>query len=103
MRILEELWYGNITTQDRNIPPNSQISKLIRLIARNEEKLVSLLSDEAKIEFEKMKDNHAKVLRRHAVLHLACSNASFAAGAEFIVYKQTFSGISHLSCPSFKP
>ena len=61
VKILEELWYGNIITQDRYIPPNSQISKLISLVARNEEKLVSLLSDEAKTEFEKMKDNQSEL------------------------------------------
>lgn len=56
MKILDELWYGNITPNERYIPPKSQFAKQIDLIVRNEEKLTALLSDEAKEIFEKLQD-----------------------------------------------
>ena len=61
MKILEELWYGNISPVEREIQPKSRTAHLINLIVRNEDELMPLLSDEAKAVLEKMKDNQAEL------------------------------------------
>ena len=48
MKILEELWYGNINPNERDIKPGSRQHKLGALIVRNEEDLLPMLSEQAK-------------------------------------------------------
>ena len=59
MKILEQLWYGNILPHERDVAPNSRLERLGRLIVRNEEELDPLLSEKAKEVFEKLMENHA--------------------------------------------
>ena len=59
MKILEELWYGNILPHERDVVSNSRLERLCRLIIRNEEELDPLLSEKAKEVFEKLKENQA--------------------------------------------
>ena len=40
MKILEELWYGNIAPVEREIQPKSRTAHLINLIVRNEDELI---------------------------------------------------------------
>ncbi len=56
MTILENLYYGNIDPANKYIKCGSEYSKLINLSVRNKEKLVTTLSKEQKIIFEKYKD-----------------------------------------------
>ena len=60
MKILEELWYGNILPCDRDVAPKSRLQNLGGLIIRNEEELNPLLSEKAKEVFEKLKENQAE-------------------------------------------
>ena len=55
MKILEELWYGNIDPRQVENMSNSH-KKLIYLVAQNEKKLLALLSDEAKAVYERLTD-----------------------------------------------
>ena len=48
MKILEELWYGNINPNERDVEPSSKLHKLGALIVRHEENLLPLLSEQAK-------------------------------------------------------
>ncbi|MCH5324595.1 MAG: hypothetical protein J1E39_05205 [Eubacterium sp.] len=61
MRILEELWYGNINPVERNAFKNDRYAKLIKLSASNKDKLSALLSDEAKVIFEKLEGNWSEI------------------------------------------
>lgn len=56
MRLLEELWYGNIEPTDYDISPSKEYKKLQELICRNEEKLRATMTDEQKDLFEKYSD-----------------------------------------------
>lgn len=57
MKILEEFWYGNIQPNERDIVPNSRFAKLLNLVAKNEENLAPMLSEDAKAVFEKLRDS----------------------------------------------
>ena len=56
MKILEELWYGNINPNERDIKPGSRLHKLGSLIVRHEENLLPMLSEQAKDIYEKLRD-----------------------------------------------
>ena len=56
MKTLEELWYGNINPNERNLKPGSRLHKLGALIIRHEETLMPLLSEQAKEVYEKLRD-----------------------------------------------
>lgn len=56
MKILEEFWYGNIQPNERDIVPNSRFAKLLKLVAKNEEHLTPMLSEDAKAVFEKLRN-----------------------------------------------
>lgn len=55
MRILEELWYGNIEPTEYDTS-SKEYKKLQELICGNEEKLRVTMSDEQKVLFEKYTD-----------------------------------------------
>ena len=61
MKILEELWYGNVAPNDRKMDCGSPMWELARLIARHEEELAPLLSEKAKEVFEKLQDNQQEL------------------------------------------
>ena len=52
MRVLSELWYGNIEPQDRTIPRNSEYKKLLSKICEYEETFRGIFSPEQQTEFE---------------------------------------------------
>ena len=56
MRILEELWYGNIEPTEYDISSCKEYKKLLELICRNEEKLKATMTDEQKELFSKYTD-----------------------------------------------
>ena len=61
MKILEELWYGNVTPGERTVEKGGRIWNLGRLIMRNEAELEPLLSEKAKEVMEKLRDNQAEL------------------------------------------
>lgn len=56
MRILEELWYGNIEPTEYNTSSCKEYKKLLELICRNEEKLQATMTDEQKELFSRYTD-----------------------------------------------
>lgn len=61
MKILEELWYGKINPNERNVKSGSQLHKLGALIVQNEEYLLPMLSAQAKEIYEKLRDCQLEV------------------------------------------
>lgn len=62
MKILEEFWYGNLHPGQRDMKPNSPMGRASRRLTSCEEKLVPLLSDEAKVVFERLQANQRELL-----------------------------------------
>ena len=63
MSILEELWYGNVTPNQRSVEQDDRTRKLGGYLLRHEEKLIPLLSEEAKAIYEKIRDNQEELRR----------------------------------------
>ena len=60
MRILEELWYGNIN-DSRSIKNNAKLTELLDLLSKNDDNLMENLSEKEKEIFEKYKDCSAEI------------------------------------------
>ena len=56
MNILEELWYGNIDPAEYDACPDEEYKELVRLISRNEEKLLATMTDAQKDLFSRYQD-----------------------------------------------
>ena len=56
MRMIEELFYGNICPCEKHLTRGSEYSQLLNLAVKNEEKLSALLSPQQKEMFEKVKE-----------------------------------------------
>ena len=56
MNILEELWYGNIEPAEYDISSSKEYKELLQLISRNEEKLLTTMTDAQKELFTKYAD-----------------------------------------------
>lgn len=56
MRILEELWYGNINDGSKFLRYNKQLTERLNLLSKNANNLMENLSDKEKEIFEKYKD-----------------------------------------------
>lgn len=54
MRILEELWHGNITPQIRRFNRGTRYDDALKMMCRNEEKLEFMLEGKEKETFEKL-------------------------------------------------
>ena len=61
MKILEELWYGNVTPGERSAEKGGRLWNLGRLILQNEKELAPLLSEKAKEVLEKLRDNQSEL------------------------------------------
>ena len=56
MSILEEFWYGNLDPAEYDASPSEEYKELIRLISRNEEKLLDTMTDAQKDLFSRYQD-----------------------------------------------
>ena len=56
MSILEEFWYGNLDPAEYDASPSEEYKELIRLIIRNEEKLLTTMTDTQKDLFSRYQD-----------------------------------------------
>ena len=56
MKLLEELWYGNIEPADYDADAGKDYKEALRLISRNEEKLQATMTDEQKELFSRYMD-----------------------------------------------
>lgn len=61
MNILEELYYGNIVPNEKCAKLDDEVKELLKLLNRNEEKLLVIFSEEQKINFEKYKDCNREI------------------------------------------
>ena len=61
MNILEDIYYGNVCPCDRDVKRGSKADRLQKLICRNEEELLSTLTDKQKETFEKHKDAQSEL------------------------------------------
>lgn len=56
MNILEEFWYGNLDPAEYDTCPDEEYKELVRLISRNEEKLLATMTDAQKDLFSRYQD-----------------------------------------------
>ena len=56
MRMIEDLFYGNICPCEKHLTRGSEYSHLLELSVKNEEKLFAILSPQQKEMYEKLKD-----------------------------------------------
>ena len=56
MSILEEFWYGNIEPADYDASPGKEYKEMLRLICRNEDKLLATMTDTQKELFTRYAD-----------------------------------------------
>lgn len=82
MRILEELWYGNIAPSERSVEKGSPMWELGCLIVRNEEELAPLLSEKAKEVLEKLMDNQTEL---HSIRECEVFVRGFRLGARIML------------------
>ena len=61
MTTLEDLYYGNISPCECDMKRGSRIDKLVKLICKNEESLMSTLTEQQKEIFEKFKDCQSEI------------------------------------------
>ena len=56
MRLLEEFWYGNIEPTEYDTNACKEYKEVLRLITRNEEKLLATMTDDQKELFSRYTD-----------------------------------------------
>ena len=71
MKILEELWYGNVTPGERGVEKDGRLWNLGRLILQNEEELAPLLSEKATEVLEKQLRRQSALARLDPMGHAA--------------------------------
>ena len=82
MKILEELWYGNIEPTEYDTASCKEYRQLLALICRNEEKLKATMTEEQKELFTRYTD----AVREHqAVAECLLFQSSVKLGARMMV------------------
>lgn len=82
MRILEEFWYGNIEPAEYNTTACNEYNEVLRLITRNEERLLATMTDEQKDLFSRYTD----AVREHQTMtECLLFQNSFKLGARMMV------------------
>lgn len=61
MNTLEDLYYGNIVPNEKCAKLDDEVKELLKLLNRNEEKLVATLTELQKETFEKYKDCNREI------------------------------------------
>nr|DAS16603.1 MAG TPA: hypothetical protein [Bacteriophage sp.] len=56
MNVLEDFWYGNLDPAEYDANPSKEYKELVRLISRNEEKLLATMTEEQKDLFARYTD-----------------------------------------------
>ena len=82
MRILEEVWYGNIEPMEYGPFSNEEYKELLRLITKNEEKLQATFSAEQQELFSKYTDC---VQEFHTISECLLFQNSFRLGAKMML------------------
>lgn len=82
MKILEDLYYGNISPYNRYIRRSGEVENLLRLAAKNEENLTEGLTEAQKETFEKFKACESEM---RSLTELATFISGFKFGAKIII------------------
>lgn len=61
MNTLEDLYYGNLFPQEKCARLDDEVNELLKLLNRNEEKLVATMTEVQKETFEKYKDCNREI------------------------------------------
>ena len=61
MKILEELWYGNINPQGPDSQKNPRMEHALFLVVKSEEAMRAMLTDTQKEQFEKVSDRQSEL------------------------------------------
>lgn len=77
MRILEEFWYGNIEPTEYDTTACKEYEEVLRLITKNEEKLLATMTDEQKELFTQSADCTREY---HAMAECLLFQSSFKLG-----------------------
>lgn len=86
MRVLEEFWYGNIEPAEYDTTACREYNEVLRLITRNEERLLATMTDEQKDLFSRYTD----AVREHQTMtECLLFQNSFKLGARMIVEVMT--------------
>ena len=81
MRILEEFWSGNIEPTEYDTPACKEYDEILRVITRNEEKLLATMTDEQKELFSRYTD----CVREHrTIAECLLFQSSFKLGARMM-------------------
>lgn len=82
MKILEELWYGNIEPAEYDITSCKEYQKIIQQMSKSEEELRSILTDEQRKVLDRHMDN---VQRFMVVTECLLFQNSFKLGARMML------------------
>lgn len=61
MTTLEDLYFGNIRPNERNMSHDTKVDQLVKLLGKNEDGLNATLTEQQKETFEKFKDNQREL------------------------------------------
>ena len=81
MRILEEFWYGNIEPTEYDTTACKEYEEVLRLITKNEEKLLATMTDEQKELFSRYTD---AVHEHQTIAECLLFQSSFKLGARIM-------------------
>ena len=82
MRILDELWYGNIAPCEMDLKKGSACTELLGYIVRHEEDLKKRLNDEEKEIFEKFTECQSEM---YSIAEREAFVRGFTLGARIII------------------
>ena len=82
MKILEEFWYGNIEPAEYDASPSKEYKELLRLINRNEEALLTTMTDGQKEIFSRYQDC---VREFQSIAECLLFQSSFKLGAKIML------------------
>ena len=82
MNVLEELWYGNLEPSEFDSSSSKEYKELLHLVGRNEEKLLTTMTEEQKELFSKYSD---AVREFQALAECLLFQRSFQLGARLMI------------------
>ena len=82
MNILEEFWYGNLDPAEYDASPSEEYKEILRLISRNEDKLLATMTDAQKELFSWYQDC---VREYQAMAECILFQNSFRLGARIMI------------------
>lgn len=86
MSVLEELWYGNLEPSEYSFSSSQEYKELLHLVSRNEEKLLSTMTQEQKKLFSRYSDCAREF---QSLTELLLFQSSFKLGAKLMAEMMT--------------